>query len=86
MRLRRLREAGAFVTRIKVSGARCQVSGSLVAEREVLLDAIFVRGMNEFRATQAATALGTLALTQVTATRAGAQNLAARRDLEALGN
>ena len=60
------------------------MSGSLVAEREVLLDAIFVRGMNEFRATQAATALGTLALAEVTATRAGAQNLAARCDLKAL--
>ena len=56
-----------------------------MAEREVLLDAIFVRGMDEFGAAQAATAFSTLALAEVTAASAGAQNLACRRDFEALG-
>jgi hypothetical protein len=57
----------------------------LVAEREVLLNAVFVRGMDEFRAAQAATAFSTLALAEVTAASAGAQDFACRRDFEALG-
>ena len=53
---------------------------------EVLFDAIFVRAVNEGGTTQGATTLGALGLTEVTATGAGAQDLAARCDLEALGD
>lgn len=55
-----------------------------MAEREVLLDAIFIRGMDEFGAAQAATPFGTFALAEVAAASAGAQDLACRRDFEAL--
>lgn len=53
--------------------------------REVLLDAIFVRGMDELRAAKSATTFSAFGLTQVAATGAGAQDFAARCDLEALG-
>ena len=42
--------------------------------------------MNERSPAESATTLGTLGLTEVTATGAGAQDFAARCDLEALGN
>jgi len=54
--------------------------------REVLLDAVFVRLVNERPAPQTATAFGTLGLTEVAATSAGAQDLATRSDLKALGD
>ena len=56
-----------------------------MAEWEALLDAIFIRGMDEFGAAQAAAAFSTLALAEVTATSAGAEDLACRCDFEALG-
>lgn len=56
-----------------------------MAEREALLDAIFVGGVDEFGAAQAAAAFRTLALAEVPATSAGAQDLAGRCDFEALG-
>ena len=56
-----------------------------MAEREVLLNAVFVRGMDEFGAAQTATAFSTLALAEVTAASARAQDFARRRDFEALG-
>ena len=57
-----------------------------VAPGEVLLDAIFVRGVNEGRAPEAAAPLGAFGLTEVPATGAGAQDFAARCDLKALGD
>jgi hypothetical protein len=57
-----------------------------MAPREILLNAILVRGMNKGRSPQAATALSIFGLAEVAATGAGAQDFAARCDLEALGD
>src|SRR5437870_4961417 len=91
MRLRRLREAGEFVMRIKVTGAGCQfrvsgagclVSGRSVAEREVLLDAILVGAVDKVRAPQAAAAFRAFGLAEVAPAGAMAQDLAAGGDFE----
>src|SRR5689334_20170788 len=84
MRLRRLREAGELVTRIRSNRLASQAKS--VAERKALRDAIHVGLVNEFRAAQSAAALRAFALAQVAAAGAGAQDLAARRDFEALGH
>ena len=55
-----------------------------MAEREVLLDAVRVRLVNERGAPEAATALRPFGLAEVATTGAGAQNLAARGNFEAL--
>jgi len=56
-----------------------------VAERQVLFDAIFVRGVNSRQPAQSSAAFGALALAEVPATGAGAQDFAPRRNLETLG-
>lgn len=56
-----------------------------MAEREVLLDAIFVRGVDELRAAQTATAFCALTLAEMAAACAGAQDFAGRCHFEALG-
>src|SRR6266480_18566 len=95
MRLRRLREAGEFVMRIKmpgagcqfrVSGAKCQVSGKSVAEWEVLLDAIFVGAVDKVRAPQAAAAFRAFGLAEVAPAGAIAQDLASGGYLEPLAH
>ena len=57
-----------------------------MTERKVLLNAIFVRAMNERAAAQTAAALRALGLTEMATSSAGAQDFAARRNLEALGD
>jgi len=57
-----------------------------VTKRQTLLDAILVCFVSDDRAAQAATALGALALQQVTLASARAQYLAAARDFEPLGH
>ncbi len=54
--------------------------------REILFDAIFVRFVNERPTAQVATALGAFGLAKVPASGAGAQDFAARSDLETLGD
>jgi hypothetical protein len=54
----------------------------LVAERQVLGNAVLIGFVNRRRTTQAATALGILGLHQVSPARAFAQDLATGRDLE----
>ena len=61
-----------------------KVAGKLAREREVLLDAIFVRFIHSGRATEAAAAFGVFGLRQMAFTRAGAQNFAAGGDFEPL--
>ena len=56
-----------------------------MAEEQALLDAVFVGGVNGAGAAQAATALGALGLAEVAAAGAGAQYLAAGRNLKPLG-
>jgi len=55
-------------------------------EREVLLDAIFVRFINRGGAAETAAALGVFGLRQVAFARAGAQNFSARGDLKPLNH
>ena len=55
------------------------------SEREVLLDAIGVGRIDRSVAAQAAPALGRLALAEVAAAGAGAQNLAVGGDLKSFG-
>jgi hypothetical protein len=57
-----------------------------VAERQVLRDAIRIRGIDRGCATETAAVFGSFALGQVAATRAGAQNLSARLNLKTLGH
>jgi hypothetical protein len=85
MRLRRLREAGELVTRmVDKSLNQLYERTRSMAEREVLLDAVFVCGMDEFRASEAAAALGALALAEVPSARLAAQDLAGTSDFEPL--
>lgn len=56
-----------------------------MAERKALFDAVFVRGMDEFRAAKAATALGALALAEMPPPCLAAQDLARAGDFEPLG-
>jgi hypothetical protein len=86
MRLRRFREAGALVTRIKVSVVGLQVSGNSVAEGETLRDSIHVGLVNEVRAAQAAPAFRAFGLAEVTAAGTTAQDFAAGGDFEPLGH
>jgi len=60
------------------------MSGKSMAEREVLLDAVFVRGVDDRRAAQRAPALRPFGLAQVTTAGLLAQHFAARRDFEPL--
>ena len=62
------------------------MSDGLVAERQILLDPIHVRLVNENRAAQAPAPFGALGLAEVAATGLITQNLAASRDLESLGH
>jgi hypothetical protein len=55
-----------------------------VAEREVLLDTVNIRGMNHRGLAEAAEALGVFGLGQVTAARAMAQDLAGGGDFKPL--
>jgi hypothetical protein len=55
-----------------------------VAERKVLLDAVNIRGVNHCGFAEPAEALGVFGLGQVTAARAGAQNLAGSGDSKPL--
>ena len=57
-----------------------------MAEREVLLDAIYVRLVGHDRPTEAAAALGILGLQQMTLARARAQDFASAGDFEPLGH
>ena len=61
------------------------MSAALAGERQILLDAILIRGVNRGGAAQGAPALGILGLAQVASAGAGAQDLAAGGDLEPLG-
>ena len=61
------------------------MSAALAGERQILLDAILIRGVNPGGATQGASALGVLGLAEVPSARAGAQDLAAGGDFEPLG-
>jgi hypothetical protein len=78
--VRRLREAGALVTRIGQSGKI-----RLASERQILFDAIFVRGMDSGATTQVAAAFGIFGLHQMPAARAQSQNLATGSDFKPLG-
>jgi hypothetical protein len=62
-----------------------KVVGELAREREVLLDAIFVRFMHGSRAAEIAAALGVFGLRQMAFARAGAQNFSASRDFKPFG-
>ena len=55
-----------------------------MAEWQVLLDAIDIRGVNHRRLAEAAEALGVFGLGQVTAARVGAQDLAGGGDFKPL--
>jgi hypothetical protein len=57
-----------------------------MAEGKRLFDAILIPFVNELGAAQVAAALGALALAEVPATGAGAQDLAGRCDFKALGH
>jgi hypothetical protein len=57
-----------------------------MAEGKRLFDGVFITFMNENAAPQIAAALGAFALAEVAAARAGAQHLASRCDLKALGH
>ena len=61
------------------------MSAALAGERQILLDAVFVRGMNPGGAAQGAAALGVLGLAEVPSACAGAENLATGGDFEPLG-
>ena len=61
------------------------MSAALAGERQILLDAILIRGVNPGGAAQGASALGVLGLAEVPSARAGAQDLAAGGDFEPLG-
>jgi hypothetical protein len=56
-----------------------------VAERQTLLDAIFVRRVNAGQTAQVAAALGIFRLRQMAAASAGTQDFSGRRDFESLG-
>ncbi len=56
-----------------------------MAEREILLDAIFISRMHRGRSRQTAAALGILGLQQMPFAGAGTQNFASGRNLEAFG-
>jgi hypothetical protein len=56
------------------------------SEREILLDAIFVRFMHGGRAAEIAAALGVFGLRQMAFACAGAQNFSAGRNLKPLGH
>jgi hypothetical protein len=57
-----------------------------VAEREVLRDAVGIRGVNHGGLAEAAHALGVFGLGQVTAARVGAHDFAGASDLEPFGH
>src|SRR5579872_2691991 len=59
---------------------------ALPRKRQVLLDAIFIRGIHAGQSAQRAAAFGILGLRQMAPARAGAQDLAAGGDLEPLGH
>ena len=61
------------------------MSAALAGERQILLDAILVRGMNPGGAAQGASALGVFRLAEVPSASAGAQHFAAGGDFEPLG-
>jgi hypothetical protein len=61
-------------------------AGESMAEGKRLLDAILIPFVNEHGTAQVAAALGALALAEVPAAGAGAQDLTGRCDFEALGN
>ena len=84
--MRRLREAGAFVTRIKVSGVGCEGSGKSVAKREVLLDPIHVGLVDEVSAAQAPTAFRAFGLAEVASASSTAQDFATGGYLKPLGH
>jgi len=88
MRVRRLREAGAFVTRISLkldTKLGRQLNRPLPGKRHALFDAILVRLVDGGGATQGAAALRIFALQQVALASARAQDLAASGDFEPLG-
>jgi hypothetical protein len=58
----------------------------LVAEGQILRDAISVGGVHTGQAAQGAAALGVFALGQVAPARAGAQDFSASRNLETFGH
>jgi hypothetical protein len=62
-----------------------KIGSTAMAERQVLLDTIFVSGMHRGGATEIAPALGVLALGQVAFAGAGTQNFAGGGDLKPLG-
>src|SRR5579859_4226267 len=72
--MRRLREAGALVTRIKSD------------ERQVLRDAIGIRGINLGGSAEAAAAFGAFVGQQMAAAGARAHDLATGREFKALGH
>src|SRR5438132_12631289 len=57
-----------------------------MAERQVLFDAVFVRGMHPGRAAERTAAFGVFALQQVALAGARTQNFSAGRNLEPLGH
>jgi hypothetical protein len=62
------------------------VGGKLVAEREVLRDAVNIRLVHNGALAETAEAFGVFGLGQVTAAGAGAQDFAGAGDFEPLGN
>ena len=57
-----------------------------MAERQALFDAIFIGDIHAGQAAQGTAAFGIFGLRQMAPARAGAQDLAAGRDLEAFGH
>jgi hypothetical protein len=57
-----------------------------VTERQILRDAVSISRINDHSTAETAAALGTLGLRQVASARAGAQDFAASRYLEAFGH
>jgi hypothetical protein len=88
IRLRRLREAAALVTRIKNQelGVGRWELGKSVAEGQALRNAIHVGWVHTGQTAQGTAAFGTLGLRQVTAARARAQDFSASRNLKTLGH
>ena len=81
MRIRRLREAGEFVTRMVN-----QEIERLMAEREILQNPVGIGRVHLFGSAEAAAALGVFVLEQVAFARAGTHHLAGAGDLEPFGH
>src|SRR5258705_13083018 len=84
MRVRRLREAGAFVTLIVVRSLKEREA--LAGKGQILLNPVYVGGVDGSRPPQGAAALWIFGLEQVAFASAGAQHFAAGGDLKPLGH